>query len=67
MPSLSSIVKFKSVDRICTTVSVQRMMCPVFDLKHTVDFAGQYQTMTTLAAISVDVNITIKIDNCLNQ
>lgn len=52
----SSIVKFTSEDRICTTVSVQRMMCPVFDLKHTIDFAGQYQTMTKLAAISVDVS-----------
>ncbi|CAF0758581.1 unnamed protein product [Brachionus calyciflorus] len=52
--SESSLVKFTSPDRICTTVSVQRMMCPVFDLKHTVDFAGQYQTMTSLAAISVD-------------
>ena len=51
----SSIVKFTSRDRICTTVSVQRMACPVFDLKHTVDFAGQYQTMTQLGAISVDV------------
>jgi len=50
----SSIVKFTSRDRICTTVSVQRMACPVFDLKHTVDFAGQYQTMTQLGAISVD-------------
>jgi hypothetical protein len=50
----SSIVKFTSEDRICTTVSVQRMMCPVFDLKHTIDFEGQYQTMTKLAAISVD-------------
>ena len=51
-----SIVKFTSKDKICTTVSVQRMMCPVFDLKHTIDFAGQYQTMTKLAAISVNVN-----------
>jgi hypothetical protein len=54
MKTESSIVKFTSKDQICTTVSVQRMMCPVFDLKHTVDFAGQYQTMTKLAAISVD-------------
>ena len=54
--SESSLVKFTSPDRICTTVSVQKMMCPVFDLKHTVDFAGQYQTMTSLAAISVYVN-----------
>lgn len=29
----------------------------MFDLKHTIDFAGQYQTMTKLAAIYVDVNI----------
>lgn len=56
MKSQSSIVKFTSHDRICTTVSVQRMACPVFDLKHTVDFAGQYQTMTQLASISVDVS-----------
>lgn len=55
MRSESSLVKFTSSDRICTTVSVQRMTCPVFDLRHTIDFAGQYQTMTTLAAISVDV------------
>ncbi|RNA32255.1 SID1 transmembrane family member 2 isoform X3, partial [Brachionus plicatilis] len=54
MRTESSLVKFTSNDRICTTVSVQRMMCPVFDLKHTIDFAGQYQTMTSLAAISVD-------------
>lgn len=55
MKSQSSIVKFTSQDKICTTVSVQRMACPVFDLKHTIDFAGQYQTMTQLASISVDV------------
>lgn len=59
MISQSSIVKFTSHDRICTTVSVQRMSCPVFDLKHTIDFAGQYQTMTQLASISVD-NSSIK-------
>ncbi len=54
MKSKSSIVKFISEDKICTTVSVQRMSCPVFDLKHTIDFNGQYQTMTQLASISVD-------------
>ena len=54
MRSESTIVEFTSNDRICTTVSVQRMMCPIFDLRHTVDFSGQYQTMTRLASISVD-------------
>lgn len=50
----SAILEFHAKDRICTTVSVQRMACPIFDLRHTVDFAGQYQTMTKTALISVD-------------
>lgn len=62
MKSKSSIVKFISEDKICTTVSVQRMSCPVFDLKHTIDFNGQYQTMTQLASISVD-NTTLSADH----
>lgn len=54
MISESTRIEFKAKDRICTTVSVQHMMCPIFDLRHTVDFAGQYQTMTKSALISVD-------------
>lgn len=54
MKSRTARLEFLSNDRICTTVSVQRMICPIFDLRHTVDFSGQYQTMTKKALISVE-------------
>jgi hypothetical protein len=50
----SASLHFRARDRACATVSVQRLLCPLFDLRHAVDFAGQYQTMTTTALISVE-------------
>lgn len=62
MKSESTIVEFQANDKICTTVSVQRMICPIFDLRHTVDFNGQYQTMTKSASISV-TNSDLQAEN----
>ncbi|NXH11494.1 SIDT1 protein, partial [Bucco capensis] len=37
----------------CSVVSVQDIMCPVYDLDHNVEFNGVYQSMTKQAAITV--------------
>ncbi|XP_065598205.1 SID1 transmembrane family member 1 isoform X2 [Cyrtonyx montezumae] len=37
----------------CSVVSVQDIVCPVYDLDHNVEFNGVYQSMTKKAAITV--------------
>ncbi|KAM5281884.1 SID1 transmembrane family member 1 isoform 2-T2 [Ctenodactylus gundi] len=37
----------------CSVVSVQNVMCPVYDLDHNVEFNGVYQSMTKKAAITL--------------
>ncbi|XP_050788569.1 SID1 transmembrane family member 1 isoform X3 [Gopherus flavomarginatus] len=37
----------------CSVVSVQDIVCPVYDLDHNVEFNGVYQSMTKQAAITV--------------
>ncbi|KAM6161522.1 SID1 transmembrane family member 1 isoform 2-T2 [Erethizon dorsatum] len=37
----------------CSIVSVQNIMCPVYDLDHNVEFNGVYQSMTKKAAITL--------------
>ncbi|XP_011795966.1 PREDICTED: SID1 transmembrane family member 1 isoform X1 [Colobus angolensis palliatus] len=37
----------------CSVVSVQNIMCPVYDLDHDVEFNGVYQSMTKKAAITL--------------
>ncbi|GAB1300293.1 SID1 transmembrane family member 1 [Apodemus speciosus] len=37
----------------CSVVSVQNIMCPVYDLDHNVEFNGVYQSMTRQAAITL--------------
>ncbi|XP_012883974.1 PREDICTED: SID1 transmembrane family member 1 [Dipodomys ordii] len=37
----------------CSVVSVQSIMCPVYDLDHNVEFNGVYQSMTKKAAITL--------------
>uniref|UniRef100_A0A4W3IES9 SID1 transmembrane family member 2 n=1 Tax=Callorhinchus milii TaxID=7868 RepID=A0A4W3IES9_CALMI len=37
----------------CCVVSVQDIVCPVYDLDHNVEFTGVYQTMTKTSAITV--------------
>ncbi|XP_053153719.1 SID1 transmembrane family member 1 isoform X2 [Hemicordylus capensis] len=37
----------------CTVVSIQDIVCPVYDLDHNVEFNGVYQSMTKQAAITV--------------
>uniref|UniRef100_A0A8C8ZQ12 SID1 transmembrane family member 1 n=1 Tax=Prolemur simus TaxID=1328070 RepID=A0A8C8ZQ12_PROSS len=39
----------------CSVVSVQNIMCPVYDLDHNVEFNGVYQSMTKKAAITLQV------------
>uniref|UniRef100_A0A8C5QKR1 Uncharacterized protein n=1 Tax=Leptobrachium leishanense TaxID=445787 RepID=A0A8C5QKR1_9ANUR len=41
----------------CSVVSVQDIMCPVYDLDHNVEFNGVYQTMTKKAAITIRVSV----------
>ncbi|XP_019383036.1 PREDICTED: SID1 transmembrane family member 1 isoform X4 [Gavialis gangeticus] len=37
----------------CSVVSVQDIVCPVYDLDHNVEFNGVYQSMTKQAAITI--------------
>nr|XP_015192955.1 PREDICTED: SID1 transmembrane family member 2 isoform X2 [Lepisosteus oculatus] len=37
----------------CSVISIQDILCPVYDLDNNVAFIGMYQTMTTTAAITV--------------
>uniref|UniRef100_H3B1E4 SID1 transmembrane family member 1 n=1 Tax=Latimeria chalumnae TaxID=7897 RepID=H3B1E4_LATCH len=37
----------------CSVVSVQDIVCPVYDLDHNVEFIGVYQSMTKKAAITI--------------
>ncbi|XP_060092833.1 SID1 transmembrane family member 1 [Heteronotia binoei] len=37
----------------CSVVSIQDIVCPVYDLDHNVEFNGVYQSMTKQAAITV--------------
>ncbi|CAH1796745.1 unnamed protein product [Owenia fusiformis] len=38
----------------CSIISVQNIHCPVFDLDRNIEYTGQYQSMTTQAAITVE-------------
>ncbi|XP_015268384.1 PREDICTED: SID1 transmembrane family member 1 [Gekko japonicus] len=50
----SVIVKVVSVAVYpCSVVSIQDIVCPVYDLDHNVEFNGVYQSMTKQAAITV--------------
>ncbi|EPY88724.1 SID1 transmembrane family member 1 precursor [Camelus ferus] len=50
----SVIIKVMSeVAYPCSVVSVQNIMCPVYDLDHNVEFNGIYQSMTKKAAITL--------------
>lgn len=39
----------------CSVISIQDVLCPVYDLDNNVAFIGMYQTMTKKAAITVQV------------
>lgn len=50
----SVIVKVSSTTAFpCSVISVQDILCPVYDLDNNVAFTGMYQTMTKKAAITV--------------
>ncbi|XP_040183593.1 SID1 transmembrane family member 2 isoform X2 [Rana temporaria] len=50
----SVIVKVSSPTAFpCSVISVQDILCPVYDLDNNVAFTGMYQTMTKKAAITV--------------
>ncbi|KAM9299343.1 SID1 transmembrane family member 2 [Gastrophryne carolinensis] len=50
----SVIVKVSSPSAFpCSVISIQDIMCPVYDLDNNVAFTGMYQTMTKKAAITV--------------
>uniref|UniRef100_A0A8D0Q3H6 SID1 transmembrane family member 2 n=1 Tax=Sus scrofa TaxID=9823 RepID=A0A8D0Q3H6_PIG len=44
----------------CSVISIQDVLCPVYDLDNNVAFIGMYQTMTKKAAITVQMNRLIK-------
>ncbi|XP_029429178.1 SID1 transmembrane family member 2 isoform X2 [Rhinatrema bivittatum] len=50
----SVIVKVTSATAFpCSVISIQDILCPVYDLDNNVEFLGMYQTMTKKAAITV--------------
>ncbi|XP_069470583.1 SID1 transmembrane family member 2 isoform X1 [Ambystoma mexicanum] len=50
----SVIVKVTSASAFpCSVISIQDILCPVYDLDNNVEFIGMYQTMTKKAAITV--------------
>ncbi|XP_042329967.1 SID1 transmembrane family member 2 isoform X6 [Sceloporus undulatus] len=50
----SAIVKVTSAMAFpCSVISIQDVLCPVYDLDNNVAFIGMYQTMTKKAAITV--------------
>ncbi|KAK2170013.1 hypothetical protein LSH36_5g17033 [Paralvinella palmiformis] len=49
----SVIVKAESKDDICMILSVQKIMCPVFDLLTNVQLRGRHQTVTRKGAITL--------------
>ncbi|XP_030076426.1 SID1 transmembrane family member 2 isoform X2 [Microcaecilia unicolor] len=50
----SVIVKVTSATAFpCSVISIQDILCPVYDLDNNVEFIGMYQTMTKKAAITV--------------
>lgn len=50
----SVIVKVTSTSAFpCSVISIQDILCPVYDLDNNVEFIGMYQTMTKKAAITV--------------
>ncbi|XP_044312294.1 SID1 transmembrane family member 2 isoform X5 [Varanus komodoensis] len=50
----SAIVKVTSATAFpCSVISIQDILCPVYDLDNNVAFIGMYQTMTKKAAITV--------------
>uniref|UniRef100_A0A8D0L4K7 SID1 transmembrane family member 2 n=1 Tax=Sphenodon punctatus TaxID=8508 RepID=A0A8D0L4K7_SPHPU len=50
----SVIVKVTSAMAFpCSVISIQDILCPVYDLDNNVEFIGMYQTMTKKAAITV--------------
>ncbi|XP_070621833.1 SID1 transmembrane family member 2 isoform X2 [Erythrolamprus reginae] len=50
----SAIIKVTSTTAFpCSVISVQDILCPVYDLDNNVAFIGTYQTMTKKAAITV--------------
>nr|XP_056704013.1 SID1 transmembrane family member 1 [Euleptes europaea] len=54
-PDVDSVI-VKVVSKVvypCSVVSIQDIVCPVYDLDHNVEFNGVYQSMTKQAAITV--------------
>ncbi|XP_071441982.1 SID1 transmembrane family member 1-like [Hetaerina americana] len=49
----TALLLVDSPDNICTTVSIQTINCPVFDLEKDVQFEGQWETMFTKGGITI--------------
>ncbi|XP_063219057.1 SID1 transmembrane family member 1-like [Bacillus rossius redtenbacheri] len=47
------LLQVHSNDDLCTTVSIQNISCPVFDLEHNVEFEGYWQTVTKQGGITL--------------
>ncbi|CAI5797055.1 SID1 transmembrane family member 1 isoform X2 [Podarcis lilfordi] len=54
-PDVDSVIVRVTSETVypCSVVSIQDIVCPVYDLDHNVEFNGIYQSMTKQAAITV--------------
>ncbi|XP_053227880.1 SID1 transmembrane family member 1 isoform X2 [Podarcis raffonei] len=54
-PDVDSVIVRVTSETVypCSVVSIQDIVCPVYDLDHNVEFNGVYQSMTKQAAITV--------------
>lgn len=56
------LIKVTSENRLCATVSIQQDYCPIHDLMYDIEYEGMYQSMSTIAAITVTPKFTTKDD-----
>ncbi|XP_066991155.2 SID1 transmembrane family member 1 [Anabrus simplex] len=47
------LLRVDSPDKLCMTVSIQNISCPVFDLERNVQFEGYWQTVSTKGGITL--------------
>ena len=43
----------------CATISIQKNICPIHDLKYDIEYDGMFQSMTKLAAITVTSGFSV--------
>ena len=52
-------MRVESDSDTCATISIQKNICPIHDLKYDIEYDGMYQSMTRLAAITVTPGFSV--------